>query len=161
MPSSGDLSNPRIECNSPASPALQVDSLTAEPLGKSNYMYKKFILRSMCKNQRGSFVVESVVESSQHNAGLTTVKTQDEGRIKQVSSHTAVLRLYLTDGTQKGNMACQRSPALGKNGSDQGLVIGQERPWASMILTALPSQQIQRCDSWRLSLSCAPWSKLP
>ena len=50
MPSSGDLSNPRIECNSPASPALQVDSLTAEPLGKSNYMYKKFILRSMCKN---------------------------------------------------------------------------------------------------------------
>lgn len=30
-----------------------------------------------------------------------------------------------------------------------------------MTLTALPSQQTQRCDSWRLSVSCAPWSKLP
>ena len=50
MPSSGDLPNPGIERTSPSSPALQVDSLPAELLGKSNYMYKKFILRNKCKN---------------------------------------------------------------------------------------------------------------
>ena len=37
FPSPGDLPNPGIE---PKSPALQVDSLPAEPPGKPNPMYK-------------------------------------------------------------------------------------------------------------------------
>ena len=35
FPTPGDLSNPGIEPGSPMSPALQVDSLSTEPLGKS------------------------------------------------------------------------------------------------------------------------------
>jgi len=34
FPSPGDLPNPGIKPESPVSPALQVDSLPAEPLGK-------------------------------------------------------------------------------------------------------------------------------
>ena len=37
-PSPGDLPNPGTEPTSPASPALQVDSLPVEPLGKSHPM---------------------------------------------------------------------------------------------------------------------------
>ena len=36
----GDLPNPRIEPRSPASPALQADSLSTEPPGKSQASYK-------------------------------------------------------------------------------------------------------------------------
>ena len=35
FPTPGDLSDPGIEPGSPMSPALQVDSLSTEPLGKS------------------------------------------------------------------------------------------------------------------------------
>ena len=35
FPTPGDLSDPGIEPGSPVSPALQVDSLSTEPLGKS------------------------------------------------------------------------------------------------------------------------------
>ena len=37
-PPRGDLPNPGIELTSPVSPALQVDSLPAEPLGKPLYL---------------------------------------------------------------------------------------------------------------------------
>ena len=38
FPPSGDLPNPGIEFASPVSPALQADSLLAEPLGKLNQL---------------------------------------------------------------------------------------------------------------------------
>ena len=37
LPISGDLLHPGIQCPSLWSPALQVDSLTAEPLGKTGH----------------------------------------------------------------------------------------------------------------------------
>ena len=38
FPSPGNLPDPGIELASPVSPALQVDSLPAEPLGKTLYL---------------------------------------------------------------------------------------------------------------------------
>ena len=38
----GDLTNPGIKPESPVSPALQLDSLPAEPLGKPIYVYSFF-----------------------------------------------------------------------------------------------------------------------
>ena len=51
FPSPGDLSNPEIE---PRSPSLQVDSLPAEPPGKSNYYHSLLLFFLICHllNQR-------------------------------------------------------------------------------------------------------------
>ena len=44
FPPPGDVLDPGIEPKSPASPALQVDSLMLEPLGKPNKWYKCVII---------------------------------------------------------------------------------------------------------------------
>ena len=48
-PPPGDLPDPRIEPESPMSPALQVDSFTAEPLGKPHGLDYVYLILKVLK----------------------------------------------------------------------------------------------------------------
>ena len=78
FPAPGDLPDPGIE---PGSPALQLDSLPSEPLGKPNFVYtmglknKEIRRQLMMKNGFSFFFFFFSIESLCSNLGTTRWKT--------------------------------------------------------------------------------------